>query len=126
MAEVQVIGGGFSGLAAAYFLARAGHKVRLVETGARVGGLLDTLQTPYGPVETAANALLSSQLVEGVGAELGLELTPALRTSRRRFIFRDGRLRRWPLNLISTLRLIGLAVRLIAAGLEKGRSLTPH
>ncbi len=106
MAEVQVIGAGFSGLAAAYFLNRAGHRVRIVETGERIGGLIGTMSTPYGPVETAANALLANAVVENTAADLGLPLVSALRSSRRRYILRDGRLRRWPLSIASSLRLL--------------------
>jgi len=110
MAEIQVIGGGFSGLAASYFLACSGHKVRLVEKASRIGGLLETMQTPYGPVETGANALISNAVVEKAAEELGIQLVPAQRIARRRYIFRAGRLRRWPLRLISTLRLVGIAL----------------
>lgn len=123
MAEIQVIGGGFSGLAASYFLACRGHKVRLVEKSNRIGGLIDTLQTPYGPVETAANAVIANATVEQVAADLGLELVPAQRTARRRYIYRDGRLRRWPLRLASTVRLLGLA---LPAGLGRATPLAPR
>ncbi len=123
MAEIQVIGGGFSGLAAAYFLACRGHRVRLVEKSNRIGGLIDTLQTPYGPVETAANAVIANAVVEATAKDLGIELVPARRESRRRYIFRDGRLRRWPLRLASTLRLVGLAV---PAGLGRLPAIAPR
>ncbi len=112
MAEIQVIGGGLSGLAASYFLACAGHKVRLVEKAPRIGGLVDTQQTPYGPVETAANAMIANAVVENAAKDLGIELVCSQRSARRRYIFRDGRLRRWPLRLTSTLRLLGLALPL--------------
>lgn len=112
MADVQVIGGGFSGCSAAYFLMRASHRVRLVETGERLGGMLETLSTPYGPVERAANALISNATLERVAADLGITLVPALKTSRKRYIYRDGRLRRWPISLASTARVLGLALPL--------------
>lgn len=110
MAEMQVIGGGFSGLAAGYFLACKGHQVRVVERSSRIGGLLDTIQTPYGPVETAANALVANYVVENTAKDLGIELVSTQRAARRRYIFREGRLRRWPLRLVSTLRLIGMGL----------------
>jgi oxygen-dependent protoporphyrinogen oxidase len=110
--NIQVVGGGFSGLSAAYFLMCAGHRVRVVETASRLGGLLDTLQTPYGLVETAANALISNATVEKVAEDLGLKLVPALKTARKRFILRDKRLRRWPLKPAASLRLLGLALPL--------------
>jgi oxygen-dependent protoporphyrinogen oxidase len=112
VAEVQVIGAGFSGLSAAYFLMCASHRVRIVETAPRIGGLLETIQTPYGPCETAANALVANAVVESTAADLGLTLTPALKTARRRFILRDRRLRRWPLRPAASLRLLGMALPL--------------
>jgi protoporphyrinogen/coproporphyrinogen III oxidase len=98
-ADVQVVGGGFSGLAVAYFFAKAGRKVRLVEKAGRQGGMIRTLETPYGPAETAANALLSNALVESTAQDLGIELVATLPSSRKRFILRAGRMRRWPLSL---------------------------
>jgi oxygen-dependent protoporphyrinogen oxidase len=95
---VQVVGGGFAGLAVAYFLARRGRHVRLVEKTGRHGGLLRTMETPHGLVETAANALLSNALVEETANDLGIALTAAQPTAKKRFIFRGGKLRRFPLN----------------------------
>lgn len=106
MEKVQVIGGGFSGLAVAYFLTKAGKQVRLVEKAGRQGGMIRTLDSPYGPVETAANAMLSNALVESTAAELGIELVPAKPTAKNRYIFRGGRMRRWPLSMLGSLRLV--------------------
>lgn len=122
MAEIQVLGGGFSGLAVSYFLACRGHKVRLVEKNERVGGLIETLHTPYGMVETAANAVIANATVEATAKDLGIELVKAQRAARRRYIYRDGRLRRWPLRLAPTLRLLGLA---LPAGLGRLPALAP-
>jgi oxygen-dependent protoporphyrinogen oxidase len=125
MAEIQVIGGGFSGLAASYFLACKGHRIRLVEKEPRIGGLLGTVQTPYGPVETAANAMIANAVVESAAADLGLTLVPAQRSARRRYIFRGGRLRRWPLQLMSTLRLVGVALPVRFGSLSRAAALAP-
>lgn len=112
MAEIQVIGGGFSGLSAAYFLMCAGHRVRIVETAPRLGGLLDTIQTPYGPVETAANAMIANATLEKAATDIGIKLVPAMKSARKRFILRDKRLRRWPISAAASLRLLGLAIPL--------------
>lgn len=45
--RINIIGGGITGLAAAYLLAREGHKVRVLEGSAQCGGLLNTF--PLGP-----------------------------------------------------------------------------
>ncbi len=102
--KVQVIGGGFSGLAAAYFLSRAGKKVHLVEESDEWGGILQTIHTPFGLVETAANAMLSNKLVEETAEELGLPLTRTLPSAKKRFIYRGRSMRRWPLSGAASLR----------------------
>ena len=67
MKAVTVVGGGFSGLATAYYLSRAGIPVEIVEKTDRLGGLIATLQTPHGPVETAAIGLRKSARVDEIG-----------------------------------------------------------
>jgi protoporphyrinogen/coproporphyrinogen III oxidase len=99
---VTVVGAGFSGLTAAYYLKRAGFQVEIFEKKSQAGGLISTVKTPFGPVETAANGLLNSSDVEDLFADLDLEIEPALKSSRHRFIFRNGRPRRWPVGLTGT------------------------
>ena len=67
-----MVGGGFSGLATAYYLSRAGIPVEIVEKSGRLGGLIATLQTPHGPVETAAMGMRNSARVDAVCRDLGL------------------------------------------------------
>ena len=97
MQTVKVIGAGFSGLVAAYYLVKAGCKVQVVEKSARVGGLIRTLQTPNGPVETAANGIRNSVRLEAMCADIGVPLQATRREARARFIFR-GRPKRFPLG----------------------------
>jgi oxygen-dependent protoporphyrinogen oxidase len=98
MKAVTVIGGGFSGLATAYYLSRAGIPVEIVEKSARLGGLISTLHTPHGAVETAAIGMKHTARVEAVCRDLGLPmLCSTLSSSRARYIYRD-RPRRWPLT----------------------------
>lgn len=93
-----MIGGGFSGLATAYYLSRAGIPVEIVEKSDRLGGLIATHQTPYGPVETAAMAMRHTALVDVVCRDLKLPmLRSALSPLRARYVYR-GRPRRWPLH----------------------------
>lgn len=100
--QIQIIGAGFAGLAAAYSFARRGYSVRVVETG-QVGGLLSTQEVEFGLVESAANAFLANDTVMEVSKEIGVELEAPLRGARRRYIWRGG-LRRWPLGFAATLR----------------------
>lgn len=108
--RAQVIGGGFSGLAVAYFLTRKGYSVRIVEESDRCGGLLRTIPTAFGLVETAANALLSNALVEETASEIGIELVPTLPSARKRFIYRRGKPRRWPLSGAASVKFLGETV----------------
>jgi oxygen-dependent protoporphyrinogen oxidase len=98
MRAVRVVGGGFSGLATAYYLSRAGIPVEIVEKTDRLGGLIATHQTPHGPVETAAIGMRNSAHVDAVCRDLGLRMLYSTRSYRRaRYIYRQ-RPRRWPLN----------------------------
>jgi oxygen-dependent protoporphyrinogen oxidase len=98
MRAVTVVGGGFSGLATAYYLSRAGLPVEIVEKSGRLGGLIATLQTPHGPVETAAIGMRNSPRVDAVCRDLGLRMLCSTRSpGHARYIYRQ-RPRRWPLN----------------------------
>lgn len=117
---VLVVGAGFSGLAAAHYLVRSGFDVEVREATARPGGLIATRETPFGPVETAANGLLNSARVEDFFTDVGVEMRGTLATARSRYIFRHGRPRRWPLTIGESLRmgatLLGDSVRVFFSG----------
>lgn len=113
--RVTVVGSGFSGLAAAHFLQKAGFQVEVLEERSRPGGLIGTIREHFGLVETAANGLINSVHVEELFAELGLQLTPTLRTARRRFIFREGRARQWPLSFAGSFGLLVFSANYIFA-----------
>jgi len=101
--QIKVIGAGFSGLVTAYYLVKAGFKVQVIEKSARAGGLIHTIQTPQGPVETAANGIRNSVRLEAMCADLGVPLQATRREARARFIFR-GRPKRFPLSTAETLK----------------------
>lgn len=111
--KVTIIGAGFSGLASAYYLSRAGFDVEIFEKNDRVGGLISTLRAQYGSVETAANGFLNSALVEELFSSLNVPLQGTGRLARKRYIFRGGRARRWPLGLSATFRVIGFGLRFV-------------
>lgn len=97
MQPINVVGAGFSGLVTSYFLTKAGRQVRLFDQSDRAGGLIRSIRTEHGLVETAANGLLSSARLEAVCADIGVPLLPTRRDGRKRFIYR-GRPRQLPLN----------------------------
>jgi oxygen-dependent protoporphyrinogen oxidase len=96
--KIKVIGSGFSGLTTAYFANLAGFDVEVIESSARAGGLLSTESTPFGLVESAANGLLNSSLVEQLFLDVGATICPMKKTSKARYIFKDGVAKRWPLS----------------------------
>ncbi|HEX2046608.1 MAG TPA: protoporphyrinogen oxidase [Acidimicrobiales bacterium] len=57
--RVAVVGGGITGLAAAYYLGRTGTDVTLVEAGDRVGGKIKTLELDGVPVEAGPDTFLA-------------------------------------------------------------------
>jgi oxygen-dependent protoporphyrinogen oxidase len=103
--RVTVIGGGFGGLVSAWALARAGYSVDLHEASDHLGGMIGTEETAFGKVERAANGLIANDDSLALFADLGLEPVRAGKDGKRRYIFRDGRPRRWPLTVPETLAL---------------------
>jgi oxygen-dependent protoporphyrinogen oxidase len=118
-----VVGGGFSGLATAYYLSHAGIPVEIVEKTDRLGGLIATLQTPHGPVETAAIGMRNSARVDAVCQDLGLRMLCSPRSSSRAgYIYRQ-RPRRWPLSPGESLALVARFATATARGSRRPRPL---
>jgi protoporphyrinogen/coproporphyrinogen III oxidase len=111
--SAAVVGAGFSGLVTAYYLERAGFSVDLYERQAKVGGLLGTNETEYGIAESAANAFLNSHRLEELFRDLGLRMIRTNPEARARFIFRGGKLRKWPLGFSATLAFIRFIFRFL-------------
>lgn len=98
MKPARVVGAGLSGLAAAWCLREAGFDVEVIEAGSEPGGLIGTFATPFGPVERAANAFVWTDTTAQWFSRLGITPSFPLESSHRRFIYRDGKPRRWPLR----------------------------
>ncbi len=109
MKSALVVGAGLSGLAAAWSLASRGIVVHVVDAGEEIGGLIHTRRTANGLVETAANAFVWSERLAALASAIGVELIDASATSRKRYIFRDGRARRWPLGPVESLATVARA-----------------
>lgn len=104
--KVHVVGGGVSGLLAAYHLDRCGYEVTLTEKSSRLGGLLATSRLKYGLAEAAAHSLLGTGQVLDLLTELEVPWTEVHPKSKARFILRDGELRRFPLKFFEVISLL--------------------
>ncbi len=103
MTRVAVVGGGISGLTAAYYLSkRPGLEITVLEQSPQLGGKLG-VSTPQGyTVDWAANGFLTNvtETLE-LARDLGLEdeLEPAAGAAKYRFLYKDGELKPLPLSL---------------------------
>src|SRR5882762_2785853 len=102
--QVKVVGAGFSGLVTAYYLVKERFQAQVVERNARAGGLIRTIQTEHGPVETAANGMRNSVRLEAICADIGVPLQATRREARARYIFR-GQPKRFPLSATEVMKL---------------------
>jgi oxygen-dependent protoporphyrinogen oxidase len=121
MKSALVVGAGLSGLASAWALVSRGVAVRIVDAGDEPGGLIHTRRTDDGLVETAANAFVKSERLAAIASAIGVELVDASSASRKRYIFRDGRARRWPFGAIETIGLAAKAGTSMVTGAMKPR-----
>ena len=117
MPDVIVIGGGISGLTAAWALQSRGMDVLVLEAGKHAGGNVQTLQQGEYRMEAGPSSFMGSsenlwRLVEELGIEDASEAASAV--SDNRYIFRDGRLMALPLGPMSflTTRLLSLRAKL--------------
>ena len=101
--SATIIGAGVSGLLIAYALKKKGYQVKLLERSNRPGGLIETKVTSSGPAETAAHSLMVTPEIQAFFSELGVPLSPLNPKSLARFIYRNGKMRRFPLTLVETL-----------------------
>lgn len=107
--KVHILGGGFSGLMAAYFCRQQGHDV-VVSEAKRWGGMISTRKTEFGLVESAANGFLLTEQLERVATEIGIPLVKPLKGARKRWIANE-KPERLP---VSPLTLAGTAFRFFA------------
>lgn len=71
--NIAVIGGGYTGLVAAYELAKAGHNVTVFERGQTLGGLAGDFKIAGSPLEKAYHHLFKTDTdIIGLAQELGI------------------------------------------------------
>jgi oxygen-dependent protoporphyrinogen oxidase len=99
--SVAVVGGGAAGISAAYWLERAGHRVRVYEAGERVGGRCVSLRQDGFVFDLAAGALPATYaetraLIRALGLESQVERRGAVvGTLRDGVVHRIDRRRPW-------------------------------
>src|SRR5690348_13466608 len=94
--DVAVVGGGISGLAAAYELQRRGLSVRVLEAGGRAGGVITTERVDGWVIDGGPDSILVQKpAAVALCRELGIadRLVSTL-TPRTAYILRDNRLHR--------------------------------
>jgi len=118
---VAILGGGITGLAAAWELRSRGVDVVVLEAGARVGGAIGTHRDGSWLHELGPNSLLENSpdvtaFVERIG--LGARRLYANPSARRRYIVRGGRLVAMPTSPLSflTTRLFSWRAKLALLG----------
>lgn len=96
--RVCVIGGGISGLTAAFWLIKAGVNVTLLEKNSTVGGNIRSNRQNGFLYEDGPNSTLTSRELLDLIDELGItsEIAAPRPAARKRFIVRDGRLAALP------------------------------
>ncbi len=97
--QVTVIGGGISGLAAAWWLHKRGVTVTVVEQEPEVGGTMKTLRKNGWLIETGPNsALETTPLFKTLFTDLGIDndVEYADPAGKNRYILRAGRLHPLP------------------------------
>jgi protoporphyrinogen/coproporphyrinogen III oxidase len=129
--RIAIIGGGITGLTAAWRLNTRGHRVRLFEAEARFGGAVRSQRIDDWLVEAGPNSLhVNAPEVAAVLGELGLEskILAANPIAQNRYIVRGGRLRPVPLSSpdLLTSRLFSMSgkLRILAELLARPRQRT--
>jgi oxygen-dependent protoporphyrinogen oxidase len=91
--SIAVVGGGLTGLTAAWRLHRAGHRVTVFERNAEVGGAIISLEQNGWLIEGGPNSLQETAEVAALLRELKLEEERAAVSplAQKRFIVRNGR-----------------------------------
>ena len=94
MSAVAVIGGGITGLVAAYRIKREGHEITLFEASERVGGVIQTVRSEGFLGECGPNTILeTSPLIGELISDLDLKgrLLYSNPEAENRYILRNGK-----------------------------------
>ncbi len=105
--KITVLGAGISGLATAFWLARDGFDLTVLEAGKAPGGSMETRRKDgflidYGPNSGLDTTPLIGRIVESVG--LKDELLYANETANKRYILRDNTLHALPTSPVAFIK----------------------
>ncbi len=120
--SVAVLGGGITGLTAAFRLAQRGVRVRLFEAGPRTGGAIRSEAEAGWLFEHGPNTILGGEpALATLLADLGLDaaVVPAAPEAKHRYVVRRGRPVALPLSPPALLRSRLFSVRAKAAFLAE-------
>ena len=99
----MIVGGGVSGLATAYFLAKQGIRSTIVEKSERLGGLIQTDRVEGCDLEAGPDSYVAAKpWVTQLAGELGIQdrIIGSNDAQRRIFIVRHGKLRAFPKGMV--------------------------
>src|SRR5262245_13802780 len=104
--DCTIVGGGISGLTAAWLLARRGERVVVLEASDRVGGSIHTIEDGGFLLEAGPNTVLQSPAIEELIAGLRLESRRLLAATAagRRYVWKADQLIPLPTGPAALLR----------------------
>lgn len=102
--EITIIGAGISGLLMGYYLKKSGFQVSIYEKESNPGGKINTIDTQYGPAETAANAIFTNDDVIELMNELSLNYSAAPH-SLKKYVWRNGKGKTPPFTIFELIRI---------------------
>ncbi len=102
MKKIVIIGGGISGLTAAFLLKNKGFEVTLFEKSGCVGGNIQTVEIDGFKIEYAPNSLLKSPRLVDLIRELKLdaEVLAANSLNKKRYVLQNGKLKSLPMSVL--------------------------
>ncbi len=114
MIEVAVIGGGISGLSIAYHLKKAGVDVNVLEKEDKIGGKIQSEYRDGYLLELGPQTILADDSVENFFKDVGIEPIYSNPSSKKRYIYKKGKLLALPLSPIEffTSPLLSLGAKL--------------
>lgn len=104
--KIHILGSGISGLLMAWHLKEKGFEVDIFSNSNLAGGMIHSEKRTYGLVESAANGILWSEPLNLLCKKLDLKPLKSKPESAKRYILRNGKFKRFPLNFLETIRLL--------------------